>query len=262
MSTADDATPTRPRASTAARISGLIGELLITLGVLVLLFVSWQVWWVTKEATAASQQVVGDLTHRFAAASPAPTTGPPGPPGPPYTRLTSKGVAVGAPFGLVTVPRFGTGPQPVIQGNAIAQLDKGIGHEPTSVMPGQVGNFATAGHRDTYSHPYSDIDRLAQGDAVVVEVEDGWAIYRVVRTRIVEATALEVYAPVPDQPGVAPTEAWMTMTACEPRWTATRRWAAYAKLEAWVPRTAQQPTPEKAPQVAAALQPPATAGAR
>lgn len=127
-------------------------------------------------------------------------------------------------------------------------------------MPGQIGNFATAGHRDTYSHPYNVIDSLRGGDLAVVEVQDGWAIYEVERMRIVEPSETEVYAPTPDRPGVAPTEAWMTLVACEPHWTAQKRWVVHARLRDWVPRTPDRPAAPDHPQVAAALAGPAGAG--
>lgn len=241
----------RPRWSV---VVGGLGELLLTLGALVLLFVGWQVWWVTREATSAAAATVDDLQRQFAGP---PAAAAPETPGPSAgTSLRAADVPVGAPFGLITVPRFGNGAQPLLQGTSVEQLDRGVGHDAQAAMPGQIGNFATAGHRDTYSHPYELIDTLQRGDAVVVEVRDGWAIYRVERHRIVEPTQVEVYAATPDRPGVAPTEAWMTLVACEPHWTAQRRWVVHAKLEAWVPRTRATATAQSVPQVAAALRPP------
>lgn len=247
---------TRRRRGWSAAV-GLLGEAMLTVGALILLFVAWQVWWVTREATSAAAATVDQLQRQFtapAAVSSPPPTGRPG--APPGTALTNVDLATGQPFGLITVPRFGNGPQPLLQGTEIAQLDRGVGHDQGSALPGHIGNFATAGHRDTYSHPYNLIDTLQAGDAVVAEVKDGWAIYRVVDKKIVNPSQVEVYAPVPDRPGVAPTEAWMTLVACEPHWTAQRRWAVHAKLDAWVPRTVQSPTAATAPRVAEALTPP------
>ncbi len=243
-----------PRRPLWSRIVGGLGEVLLTLGAFLLLFVAWQVWWVTREATSAAAATVAPLRRQFATPPSAPAPRVPG--GPTATALRTDDIPAGEAFGLITVPRFGNGPQPLIQGTSVAQLDRGVGHDPGSALPGQVGNFATAGHRDTYSHPYNLIDTLRAGDAIVAEVEDGWAVYRVERHHIVEPTRVQVYAPVPDQPGVQPTEAWMTLIACEPHWTAQRRWVVHAKLENWVPRTAEAPTVATAPQVSRALQPP------
>lgn len=251
--------PQRPATSPARSpwpgLISLLGEALLSLGVLVLLFVVWQVWWVTRQATDASAAVVDELGRQFATTAPAPPTDSPPLTG---TATTTQDIAIGIPFGLVTVPRFGNGPQPLLQGTATAQLDRGIGHDKRSAMPGQIGNFATAGHRDTYSHPYQRIDHLERDDAVVVEVKDGWAIYRVDRHHIVEPTQVDVYAPVPGQPHTAPTQAWMTLVACEPHWTAQKRWVVHAKLQHWVPRTPDIRSADKAPLVKAALTPPGT----
>lgn len=223
------------------------------MGALLLLFVAWQVWWVTREATSAAAATVADLRRQFAAP---PGTDPRSSGAVAGSGLDNSEVPTGQPFGLITVPRFGNGPQPLLQGTEVAQLDRGVGHDGDSAMPGQIGNFATAGHRDTYSHPYHLIDTLRPGDAVVAEVRDGWAIYRVRRYRIVEPTQAEVYAPVPDRPGERPRAAWLTLLACEPHWTAQRRWVVHAELDAWVPRTATTPTVTEAPQVQEALTPP------
>lgn len=261
------------RAGRAGRAVGVLGELFLTLGALVLLFVAWQVWWVTGTASRASAEVVDTLSARFASAGRFASTGAPPAAGttdltdrPPTisprpvpgggTTVRSPDVAVGDPFGIVTVPRFGNGPQPILQGTNGAQLDRGVGHEPTSAMPGHVGNFATAGHRDTYSHPYQRIDELRPGDAIVVEVADGWAIYRAQSHRIVEPWQVEVYAPVPDRPGATPTQSWMTLVACEPHWTALRRWVVHALLQEWAPRTADTPAATDHPQLVEALDPP------
>lgn len=248
-----DAATTRPGGPRWPRLASLLGEVLLTLGVLVLLFVAWQVWWVSREATSAAAATVTDLQRQFTGPA---ATAHPSPQGRAGTAVANTDLATGTPFGLITVPRFGNGPQPLLQGTAIAQLDRGVGHDAQSALPGQLGNFATAGHRDTYSHPYNRIDTLQRGDAIVAEVKDGWAIYRVDRHRVVQPTQVEVFAPVPDRPGERPTEAWMTLIACEPHWTAQRRWVVHAKLVEWVPRTAQQPTAAAAPQVSAALAPP------
>ncbi|GAB79088.1 class E sortase [Austwickia chelonae] len=248
---ADPETPTQRR--TGAVVTGIIGELLITFGLLVLLFVGWQVWWVTRAASQASATVVSDLGREFADPALTGTSSTPGPAPATASALTNAGTPTGKAFGLITVPRLGNGPQPVLQGTSTAQLDKGIGHDPTSAMPGQIGNFATAGHRDTYSHPYNRIDALREGDSIVVEVKDGWSVYRVDNSKIVLPHQVEVFAPVPDRVGATPTESWMTLIACEPHWTAQKRWVVHAKLQHWVPRSPATPDAAASPVVRAAL---------
>lgn len=118
-------------------------------------------------------------------------------------------------------------------------------------MPGQIGNLVTAGHRVTYGKPYNRIDELRRGDAIVVETADGWAVYRYRRYVIVEPDDVSVTEAVPERPGVQPTEAWMTLIACHPPFSARQRYVGFAKLESLTPRARQVPA-----EVAAALRVP------
>lgn len=209
-----------PRPGRLRRAAGVLGEILMTLGVLVLLFLAWQLWWTDRESSTAQDSEAKSLDEGFQRQ--APSVRPPrGTPVPTATKLVSAQTPVGTSFAVMYVPRFGSDfRRPVIQGTQAPELAVGIGHEPTSVMPGQIGNFATAGHRVTYGKPFNRIDTLRKGDFVVVETSDGWSIYRHQRSRIVAPTEVSVLAPVPDRPGVTPTQAWMTMVACHPKFSA------------------------------------------
>lgn len=122
---------------------------------------------------------------------------PRGTPVPTATKLVSAQTPVGTSFAVMYVPRFGSDfRRPVIQGTQAPELAVGIGHEPTSVMPGQIGNFA-AGHRVTYGKPFNRIDTLRKGDFVVVETSDGWSIYRHQRSRIVAPPRSPCWHPCP-----------------------------------------------------------------
>lgn len=209
----------------------------MTLGVLVLLFVAWQLLWTDVESNRVQDAQVHDLSERFEqSGSTVPPT--PGIPDPTATGLISAETTRGTTFAVMYIPKFGADyRRPVVQGTEAPELALGIGHVESSVMPGQIGNFATAGHRVTYGKPYNRIDMLEKGDVAVVETSDGWSIYRYVRSRIVAPDQVEVLAPVPDAPGATPTEAWMTMVACHPKFSAAQRYIGYLRLERFVPRT-------------------------
>lgn len=224
------------RARAFARVTG---ELLLTLGLLVLLFLAWQLWWTDIESTRAQDAAVNSLEDNFQEHAPA-AVQPRGTRAPSATKLVSAQTATGSKFAVMYIPRFGADfRRPVVQGTEAPELSMGIGHVPSSVMPGQIGNFATAGHRVTYGKPYNQIETLKKGDFLVVETSDGWSIYRYHRSRIVAPDEVAVIAPVPDAPGKRPTEAWMTMVACHPKFSAAQRYIGYAKLERFVPRTAR-----------------------
>jgi sortase A len=217
-------------------VVGRIGEVLITLGLLVLLFVAWQLWWTDVTANSEQAVTVQTLERGFGHGDAYPTPAP-------LATLkkvplaTLKKVPFGEAFAIVRIPRFGASyARPVLQGTDHPTLGKGVGHYVGTAMPGVVGNFATAGHRTTYGKPYADIDKLRTGDFIVVETKVSYVVYAVVRHVIVTPDHIEVVAPVPQRPGVAPTQAWMTMTACNPKYSASQRYVVFAKLVKVIPR--------------------------
>jgi len=98
-----------------------------------------------------------------------------------------------------------------------------------------------AGHRTTYGRPFSDIDLLQKGDVVVVETKASYVVYAVQRHVIVTPDRVEVIAPVPQEPGAKANQAWMTMTACHPRFSASQRYVVFAKLVKRIPRASGLP---------------------
>jgi sortase A len=130
----------------------------------------------------------------------------------------------------------------VLEGTDHDTLTKGLGHYPHTAMPGLVGNFAVSGHRTTYGRPFHNIDLLQKGDIIVVETKTSYLVYAVDRHVIVTPDHLEVVAPVPQHLGVKPTEAWLTMTSCHPKFSATERYIVFAKLARSIPRANGLPT--------------------
>jgi sortase A len=208
---------------------GIVGDLLVTVGAVLLLFVAWQLWWTDVTANRAQDRAVTELTRDFSAGVPA--------------RETPAAVPFGEAFAILRVPRLGEDyARPVIEGTTTHVLQEGIGHYRGTAAPGAVGNFAIAGHRTTYGRPFHDIDRLRNGDVVVVETKTAYSVYRVKRHEVVAPTAVEVIAPVPDQPGRKPTGRWLTMTACHPKYSAAQRYVVFAELEKTYPRAEGLPS--------------------
>ena len=215
------------------RLVGWSGELLMTLGVLLLLFVAWQLWWTDVAANRAQTQIVQTLEDDFARGTPAP--------------VLDNGIpaAIGkdGAFAVVRIPRFGADyARPVIQGTGRPVLALGVGHYVGTAGPGQVGNFAVAGHRTTYGRPFHDIDRLEDGDRVVVETAGTVYVYEVTSREIVRPWEVDVIDPVPDQPGGTPSEALITLTSCHPKYSATERFVVHGHLVASVPRAEWDPS--------------------
>jgi sortase A len=210
-----------------------LGEVLITLGLLLFLFVAWQLWWTDVTANRTQTVTIQALERGFGPAG-LPERGNPEVPDP-VAALTK--VPFGEAFAIVRIPRFGAGyARPVLQGTDHDTLTKGMGHYSGTAFPGQVGNFALAGHRTTYGRPLHNVDLLVKGDVIVVETKARYFVYAVDRHVIVTPTHVEVIAPVPQRPGVKPTQDWMTMTACHPKFSASHRYVVFAKLAASIPR--------------------------
>jgi sortase A len=106
-------------------------------------------------------------------------------------------------------------------------------------MPGEIGNFSIAGHRSPAI--FWDLDEGQPGDAVVTETRSTWYIYRVTESRIVLPGEVDVVAPVPGQPGVPPSEAFLTITTCHPEWDNKERLVVHAKLARTQERSADRP---------------------
>ena len=216
---------------------GTLGEVLITLGLLLLLFVSWQLWWTDVTANREQAGTIQALERDFG-----PPERPPGPAGRADSLATLKKVPLGEAFAIVRIPRFGADyAKPVLEGSDRDTLIEGVGHYPGTAMPAQVGNFAVSGHRTTYGRPFHNIDLLKKGDVIVVETRAAYVVYAVDRNVIVTPNQVEVIAPVPERPGAQPTEAWMTMTACHPKFSARERLVVFAKLVRSIPRAAGLP---------------------
>jgi sortase A len=217
-----------------------IGELLITAGLLLLLFVAWQLWWTDVGAGREQRQIATELRQQWGDEGLPQKAGSADYGEPP--ELTAPGD--GESFGLVHIPRFGADyVVPVDEGVGLgAVLNHGVlGHYPDTAMPGAVGNFSVAGHRVTYGRPLNQIAELQPGDPIIVETADAWFVYRMREAQIVTPDRVDVVAPVPGKPDAEPTERLMTLTACHPMFSARERYIVHAELDSWQPRSAGAP---------------------
>jgi sortase A len=127
-------------------------------------------------------------------------------------------------LGVLHIPALGQDWEWVIvEGVTDDDLAKGPGHFPGTALPGDVGNFAVAGHRSTHGEPVATLDQLEVGDSVVVETVDGWLTYQVMWERILSPSATEVLDPVAGHPGEEAEQRTMTLVTCNPRWGSSER---------------------------------------
>lgn len=208
------------------------GELLITAGMLLLLFCVYQLVWTNVEAARQQDAVTDRLSDdwRRPDAGSAPVTAPEPP------------LKLGEGFALLRIPRLGDRYDvPIVEGVRTSDLSRGVGHYPRTPRPGEIGNVGVAGHRATNGEPFRDLDRLRKGDAVVVETETMWFTYVVDRKRIVRPSDVWVLDPVPGKPQAEPTERLLTLTTCNPRWASTERLIVFSHLEEMTPKSAGRP---------------------
>ena len=188
----------------------IFGELLITLGCVLILFVAWQLWWTNIAANSAQKDAVQSLvqefdatpeadaveeTHQAQGAENAPSSETYDPLTPPITQAP----AYGEVYGVVYIPRLGEGyARPLAEGVGADVLDTlGLGRYPGTQLPGEYGNLALAGHRQTNGAVLDHIDELQTGDAIYVRTAQGYYTYRVYESTIVLPHQVRSLPPTP-----------------------------------------------------------------
>ncbi|MGW2566943.1 class E sortase [Streptomyces sp. NPDC001537] len=233
------------------------GELLVTAGLVLLLLVVHQLWWTNREARRGAERKVEALEREWGdgatdrgddsgtsvpAVTPRPRTGTsareqtatvPTQPRPSWSQA----------YAVLVIPRLGLR-VPVAEGVSKQDvLNKGyVGHYRGTGQPGQVGNFALAGHRNTHGEPFRYINRLRAKDLVEVETRTATYTYAVDRTLPrTSAGDSGVVRPVPRsivEPGYGYSEPgyYITLTTCTPEYTSRYRLVVWGKLVSMRPR--------------------------
>lgn len=222
----------------------VVAELLLTAGAVILLYVAWLLWF-NDAISAGSQRDAAAAAAEAWEAEPAPTR-----PASPGAIPVIDDPAHDRVFATLRVPRWGEGyAVPIIASNTKETLKRGIAHYGSTQLPGQVGNFAIAGHRTTYGSPFAEIAQLRLGDAVVVETRLGWYVYRWRNLEYVWPIGTGVLKAVPQSGARTTSDRVITLTSCHPRFSAAERVIGYGVLERFQPR-ADGPPAELAEEVA------------
>ncbi|AKJ12034.1 membrane protein [Streptomyces incarnatus] len=242
--TADSAGPGRPLSRVEARrqarlrkpspgviVSRAIGEVFITTGVLMLLFVTYQLWWTNIRAHAQAGSETHQLQDDWASGKRNPGVFEPG-----------------QGFAILHIPKLDV-VAPIAEGVSKAKvLDKGmVGHygEPplkTAMPDARTGNFGLAAHRNTHGEPFRYINKLKPGDAVVVETQDEYYVYKVTSTLPVTSPSnTSVLDPVPKGSGFTQPGRYITLTTCTPEFTSKYRLVVWGKMVEERPRSKGKP---------------------
>ncbi len=224
---------TRPsfgsRLRTGVRVTG---EILITFGLVVLLFAGYEVWGKSAIVDAHQNDLNNQLAQEWGPTDDptvVPSVGPSVKPSPPVR---------GKPLAGLYIPKLDKN-WVVVEGVTQQDIRFAPGHYPTSALPGQVGNFSVAGHRNRAT--FWRLDELDEGDSIVVESKTDWYVYRVSQSRIVRPTQVEVVAPVPGEPDKKATKRMLTLTTCNPKFDNYQRLIIHAELDRTQPKSAGRP---------------------
>ncbi|MGP3773096.1 class E sortase [Streptomyces sp. SDT5-1] len=237
---ADGKPLTRVEARAAARAakpgagviaSRAVGEIFISIGVLMLLFVTYQLWWSNIRAHDIAGSARHSLEDDWANGKRKPGAFEPG-----------------QGFAILYIPKLDV-VVPIAEGISKPQvLDKGmVGHYdkdsiPTAMPSAKQGNFAVAGHRNTHGEPFRFINRLQPGDPIVVETQDTYYVYKM--ASILPQTPpsnTAVLNPIPAGSGFTKPGRYITLTTCTPEFTSTYRMIVWGKMVEERPRSKGKP---------------------
>ena len=217
-----------------------IGWTSIWLGVLTLGFVVHQLWITTWLSQLNQNELTEERLDHFASVEitevviepPAPSTPPPDDPDAPVDTTPPAPIVLrqestpedGAAFALIRIPsieRLNDGWN-VVAGVTVQDLRNGAGHMPGTAFPGQPGNAVISGHRTTYGMPFHELDQLGPGDTIEVETALGTHVYAVRESAVVSPHDVWVTEP---RDG-----AWLTLTTCNPKYSARERLVVFAEM--------------------------------
>ncbi|MEV6022911.1 class E sortase [Streptomyces sp. NPDC052036] len=238
--TASGAPRSRVEARRAARaqkpgaavvMSRLVGELFITTGVVMLLFVTYQLWWSNVRAHQEAGSAAQHLQQDWASGKRAPGA-----------------FAPGQGFAILHIPKLDV-VAPIAEGTSkTGVLDKGmVGHYgegslKTAMPDAKTGNFGLAGHRNTHGEPFRYINRLQPGDAIVVETQDDYFVYKMTSTLPVTSPSnTSVLEPIPRGSGFTGPGRYITLTTCTPEFTSKYRLIVWGKMVEERPRSKGKP---------------------
>ncbi|MFF7967284.1 class E sortase [Streptomyces sp. NPDC007903] len=215
----------------AVMVSRAVGELFITTGVVMLLFVTYQLWWTNVRAHAEAGSETSQLQDDWANGKRAPGVFEPG-----------------QGFAILHIPKLDV-VAPIAEGVSNKKvLDKGmVGHYgeaplKTAMPYDKTGNFGLAAHRNTHGEPFRYINRLVAGDAVVVETQDEYFVYKVASMLpVTPPSNTSVLNPVPNGSGFTRQGRYITLTTCTPEFTSKYRLIVWGKMVEERPRSKGKP---------------------
>ncbi len=241
-------------------VTGIVGPVLVAFGVLVFLFIAYQLWGTNvfeSHSQAQLRQRFDALLHESHAhhspSTPSTSTTRPNSSTTTTPNTTSSTTIAptvappasapteGSPVGVIQIPKIQLD-KVIVQGTGTSDLQQGPGHFPGTPLPGERGNVAIAGHRTTYGAPFFNLNELAPGDSIIITTVQGTFTYDVFRSLVVSPGNTAVAGPTQTTVVAPTTGAMLTLTTCNPRFSASTRLVIQAALT-----TPPAPTPPPLP---------------
>ena len=211
----------------------VLGWTLIWSGLLIFGYIGWQIFATDWLNAGVQAEAAADLTETYATdsepvADPVDTeeflegAEPPSDLPQLVEYFPEQAPSHGGPFAFLSIPKIGLDEVVVYEGVDSDTLKNGPGHMDGTPLPGQTGNAVISGHRTTYGRPFFDFDLLEVGDHVMVETVIGTHTYEIREIEVVLPTDVWVTEPRPGS--------WLTMTTCEPKFSARQRLVVFAEM--------------------------------
>ena len=204
---------------------------MLTIGVVLLLFAFDEAYWTNVESGQLQEEASADLEEQWRN---------------PRQKMEPE---LGEAFAQLYIPTFGSDYHfAIIEGTNEDDLLRGPGRYVDSQMPGEMGNFAVAGHRVGKGAPFNDLGKLETCDDIVVETQTERITYRVlpidgeqadcfngippeyshvVGRHITTPGDVSVTNPVPES-DAAPNREILTLTTCHPQFSNAERMIVHA----------------------------------
>lgn len=222
------------RAGAGVVVSRLLGEVFITIGVLMLLFVAYQLWWTNVIAQQQAGGAAKSLRHSWEKGGGADRDAGTFSPGEGFAILYIPALDVRTPIAE------GTGKHTVLDRGLVGHY--GSGQLRTAMPWDKRGNFALAGHRNTHGEPFRYVNRLRPGDKIVVETRSSFYTYEMTsRLDQTSPANVDVIRPMPRGSGFTGPGRYLTLTTCTPEFTSTYRMIVWGKMVDERPRSKGKP---------------------
>ncbi|MEZ3180095.1 class E sortase [Streptomyces pimonensis] len=217
--------PGRRRMGPAAMVVSFLGELLITAGLVLGLFVAYSLWWTNVVADRAADKQADKVRDAWSRESGG------GGSGGPVSFDSKDGI------GFLHVPAMSGDEILVEKGTSMKVLNDGVAGYYTdpvkATLPtsGKKGNFSLAAHRDGHGAKFHGIHRIEKGDPIVFETKDTWYVYKVYG--ILPETSkynVDVIGRIPEESGREKAGHYITLTTCTPVYTSKYRYVVWGEL--------------------------------